>query len=183
MATYPNLPESFETRMRAVSLAAAAEDDVESWLGGAGCPYSEEAKKLLRKMLGSGSGSGSGGGGSGEGGSGNRGGDGAEIENVFGGLKDIDKFDVLLGEVEATISEMRELERAMRGEDDPAARVAVLKAKTTLLEKWTSLKSSVFSMREMAEFQGIILEVLDKVLSVDQRGEVMSMLRNLKSVG
>lgn len=195
MSVYPNLPDKFVTRMLAIQLAAAAgaEGGGGGWLKGA--PYSVEEKKLLSKFLGlEGDGAEGGGGGSvnpfsgvgvgqGVGVDGDGDGDGDRDGDRDGGVivKDLDRFDVLLNEVEVTIGEMRDLEREMRGTDDPSDRIAVIRAKTVLLEKWANLKSSVWSMREMAEFQQAVLEVLDKVMTVDQRGEFMSRIKQLKN--
>jgi hypothetical protein len=175
MATYPNLPDSFATRMQAIVFAAEEAGGVRAWLESEGCPYGEAEKKLLLKLLGRNGGGGRGGkGGGGEGGE--DGSEGGESENIFQG-SDLDKFDVLLREVEGTISEMKNLEQMVNSGEDASARVAVVKAKTVLLEKWVSLKSSVYSMQEMAQFQSIVLEAIESMLDTDQRAELIARLK------
>lgn len=172
MPTYPNLPEGFETKLKAIEMACSAEPDVDAYLG-AGCPYSDGAKRFLKKILapvGNGGNVGAGAGGT----------------NPFReeGMDDVDRFDLLLEEVEVTIGQMRDLEASLgaSGDADRSDMVAVLKAKTALLEKWVGLKDRVLNLREMSEFQRIVLKALDEVLTVDQRGEMVSRLRGLKSV-
>lgn len=159
MATFPNLPDSFCTRMQAIVFAAEEAGGVRSWLESDGCPYGEAEKQLLMKLLGRGSEEGA-----------------VQTENIFQG-NDLDKFEVLLHEVESTISEMKNLERMVNGENDAAARVAVVKAKTVLLEKWVSLKSSVYSMQEVAQFQSVVLETIENMLDTDQRAELIARLK------
>lgn len=159
MATFPNLPDSFCTRMQAIVFAAEETGGAKSWLESDGCPYGEAEKKLLLKLLGR------------EGGESE-----VQTENIFQG-EDLDKFEVLLHEVESTISEMKNLERLVNSETDAAARVAVVKAKTVLLEKWISLKSSVYGMQEMARFQSVVLEAIETMLDTDQRAELIERLK------
>lgn len=174
MATYPNLPDGFEMKLKAVELAFSAESegDVDVYLGAA-CPYSDGAKRLLRKLLAP------------EGGGG---GGGAVVGavNPFRGedMDEVDRFDLLLEEVEVTIGQMRDLEASLggSGDADRSDMVAVLKAKTALLEKWVGLKDRALNLREMAEFQAVVLKALDEVLSVDQRAEMVERLRGLKSI-
>jgi len=165
VAHFPLLPENFETRMTAIMLAAEAEGGSKTWLAEEGCPYRDGEKKLLLKLLS------------------DKEGAEVEVQNIFQGesvSSDLDRFDILLSEIENTISEMKMLEIAVRADDDAAARVQVIKAKTVLLEKWVSLKADVYSMQEMARFQSVVLEMIESMLDSDQRAEL---IKRLKVVG
>lgn len=176
MATYPNLPADLETRLKAVQLAA---DGVENYLRSDECPYSPGLRILLGRML---NGVGGGGGGS------------AAVEEVVRifDVPDGDKYDVVLREVEATIEEMKAIERQLGiggggggegGGGDTGDRIQLVKAKTSLLEKWATLKERVLTLKEMSQFQLVIIGAMDDILTVDERAEFRDRLRNFASVG
>lgn len=167
MPLYPQLPPEFETRIRAILVAAEGLGG--RYLDDPSCPWSASFKQLIRPLLvrerqdalAAGS-------------------DG--VENQFAGLDEGDRMDLLLKEVEETITSMKSLEIEMRGEADSGDRVQIIKAKTVLLEKWVSLKERVYTLKEMSDFQRTLLQVMDEVLDVDQRSTVMTKLNDLKSV-
>lgn len=156
MAIYPKLPDQFAFRLQALILAAEGEG--KKWLDSIECPYSDTEKQYLIKLL-----------------------DFepriADVESDFDG----DKYDNILQEVERTIRAMQSLENDMVGAET-GERVQVLKAKTALLEKWVNLKERIFNLKEVSEFQSVILTVLEEVCDVDQRNLVMERLAHLSSV-
>ncbi len=164
MPVYPHLPEGFSMRLRAILVAAEGLGG--RYLDDPSCPWASDFKQLIRPLIvkdrqnafvG-------------------------EVENQFDGVEEGDKFDLLIKEVEETITSMKNLEAEMRGDSDNSDRVQVIKAKTTLLEKWVSLKERVYTLKEMSDFQRIVLDVLDQVLDVDQRTKFLDKLNDLKSV-
>jgi|GEM_PF-6931204 len=158
MATYPKLPDGFEIRLQAVFLASNGIG--KEYLEAPECPYTAKEKEYLRKLLFQ----------------------EAKIEASTDWIDEAgDRFDVMLREVEKTISEMKALENDLVGAET-SDRVAVLKAKTALLEKWTSLKERIYTLKEVSEFQSVILETLDNVCNKDQRNEFMKRLQHLRSV-
>lgn len=167
MATYPNLPEGFETRLRAILVAADGLGG--RYLDDPMCPWPLGLKQLLRPLIVKEH-------------QVNIGAVVGAAENVFDGMEDGERFDVFLREVEETITSMKKLELEMVGDADSGDRVQVLKAKTTLLEKWISLKERTYNVKEMSDFQRIMLETMDEVLDVDQRAKVLNKLNDLKSV-
>lgn len=163
MPIYPNLPADVEVRLRAVEVAAKG---VENYFDTSECPYNDGLRSLLRRMLDE------------------RPLDVEEMAEkvVIFDVPDGDKFDVLLREVESTIEEMKSIERKV-GDAETSDRIALVKAKTTLLEKWATLKERVLTLKEMSQFQMAIIGVLDEVLDVDQRAQFRDRLRGFKSVG
>ena len=158
MATYPKLPDGFEIRLQAVVLASNGTG--KEYLEAPECPYTTKEKDFLRKILAQ----------------------EIRIEVSTDWIDEAgDKFESMLREVEKTISEMKALENDLVGAET-SDRVAVLKAKTTLLEKWTSLKERIYTLKEISEFQSVILETLDTVCNKDQRNEFMKRLQHLRSV-
>lgn len=164
MAIYPNLPPDIEVRLRAVEVAAKGVPD---YLVTGECPYSEGLRSMLARMLNVGPAGGVG-----------------EIEErlrVFD-VVDADKFDVMLREIETTIEEMKSIEGKMGSDADTSDRIALVKAKTSLLEKWATLKERVLTLKEMSQFQSAVISVMDDVLDVDQRAKFRDRLRGFKSV-
>jgi len=155
---YPTLPSGLETRLSAVVFAARGSrgyfDDPE-------CPYGEDLKGLLRLLLGSGKA------------------ERVKVESV--GLDDnADKFDKMLKEIEETIEEMKSIEDDLTS-GEVAERIQFVKAKTILLEKWIGIKEKIYNVREIAEFQAILIRQLDGVMSKDQRFSFIGALRALRT--
>lgn len=163
MPNYPVVNGEFETRLRAIKMSAG--EMGAAYLQHPDCPWPSSLKELLRPLIA-------------------REKTGPTVaENVFEGLEEGDKFDLLIKEIEITITSMRDLETSVQGEGmERADQVQVIKAKTSLLEKWVSLKERTYTMKEMSEFQRLVLEVLDSVLTVDQRGAVLERFHHLKSM-
>ncbi|WP_139267604.1 MULTISPECIES: hypothetical protein [unclassified Beijerinckia] len=137
---------------------------VDEYLGQTSCPYPRELRVYLNRFLSEGPVS------------------GGDRVPVFEGAKD--KFEVVLEEVEATIEMMKkiELDVSMSTDTDPSDRIQLVKAKTSLLEKWVSLKERVYTLRETVEFQQIVFGVMDDMLDVNGRTQFRNRLRNLQSV-
>lgn len=165
MPVYPNLPEGIEVRLNAVLVAAGGQGS--RYLDDPACPYPANLKAVLRPLLVKERQTTVGVGGD---------------ENQFDGLEEGDRFDLLLKEVEQTITSMKQIENDLSVESDSGDRIQLVKAKTGLLEKWVGLKERVYSLKEISEFQRIMMETLDQVLTVDQRADVMARLNDLRSI-
>jgi hypothetical protein len=161
--TFPSFPPGLELRLSAVVLAAQAN---RGFFDSPECPYSDELKGFLKKIV---------------------------AETRFDDRKEkkkdtdkeelaenADKFDRMLREVETTIADMADLEDKME-EADTGDRIQFVKAKTSLIEKWINIKERIYSVREIAEFQSTIIEVMDMVLSKDQRHQFIERLRTLRT--
>ena len=166
---YPVLPKGLETRLAAVEIGAKAN---KNYFKSKDCPYSPELIGFLKSMvqmdqiLGIGVGV------------------AGEAEAIFA-VPEGDKFDVILREVEITIQQMKDLEQlTLHGDStmDSGDKIQLLKAKTAMLEKWSVIKEKIYSSKEVAEFQSIIVSVMDELLTKDQRLEMVNKLRSLRSI-
>jgi len=170
MPVFPNIPEGFETKMKAIEMAiGSGEGGVEAYLADAGCPYSEVVRGYIRKLFSVGVGVVERG----------------DVRNEFEGLGSVDRFDKMLEELELTISELKNLQSVLSvgdSADDTTARLQVLKSKTTLIEKWTSIKGDLYNLRELSQFQGIVLNAMDEVLDKDQRALMVERLKGLRTI-
>jgi hypothetical protein len=81
-------------------------------------------------------------------------------------------------ELENTIASMKTLETEEGF--DANDRVAVLRAKTSLIERWVSAKKDLFGVREMSEFQMVVLAAMEELLDVDGRAKFIEKLKGGK---
>ena len=155
---YPALPPGLETRLGAIVVAARG---AKGYLEDSACPYSEEMKSFLKLMLG-----------------------GAKRERVKVETEELDegadKYDKMIAEIQSTIDEMASIEEDLEG-GDTADRIQFVKAKTILVEKWVNIKERIYNVREIAEFQSILIRTLDAVLTKDQRFAFIEALRALRT--
>lgn len=161
LRSYPSLPEGLETRLGAIVLTASTDDE---YLLAPECPYPTRLRELLSRLIGG------------------QGRVRLEIPSAraFDVTADEDKFGLVLREVEATIEQMSLLEGSL-GNADTGDRIQFVKAKTNLLEKWVMMKERIYSVREMAEFQAIVVRLLDDTMTKDQRMMFIEALRALRS--
>jgi hypothetical protein len=85
-----------------------------------------------------------------------------------------------LREIELTIEEMSDIEGSL-SDAETSDRVQFVKAKTALIEKWVNVKEKLFSLKEISEFQSIIIRIMDDVLTLDQRQTFIDLLRTLRT--
>lgn len=180
MAQYPVLSADFETRLNAVVASQKSSGMTpRDYLNDPTCPYGGALKAHLLRILGGGVG------GVAVGGVGDI--DLDAVENLFDvkqAAGEGDKFTIMLQEVELTISQVAEIERLLKssGAADASDFVSLMKTKTSLMEKWVNLKGNIFTLKEMSEFQAVVLGIVDELLDVDGRAELKKRLRGLRSV-
>lgn len=99
--------------------------------------------------------------------------------NIFEGR---DEYEVILEEIQQTISELKTLEGMKLEVSD---QIQFVKAKTALLERWSSLKERIWNVKEMAKFQATVVQYLEEVLGdhKDLRTEFMRRMKDLKTTG
>jgi len=68
------------------------------------------------------------------------------------------------------------------GHVDPKERAQILKNSTDLLTKVVDLRSKQSGVREFVRFQKSVVEVLERVLTPDQRGEFIKILGEVSDV-
>jgi hypothetical protein len=160
---YPALPPGLETRFEAILLASKGS---RGYLDDPQCPYAPEMKRFLRLILAPARAE--------------RAKDSGEAANAVGLDANADKFDKMLAEIADTIDEMSSIEADL-SDGEASDRIQFVKAKTILLEKWVNIKEKIYNVREIAEFQAIIIRILDGVLSKDQRQAFIDALRELRT--
>jgi hypothetical protein len=87
--------------------------------------------------------------------------------------------DAVLGEVQSAIEEFKLIEGSL-GQAEVGERIQAVKAKTTLLEKWVSLKEKLYNMREHSVFVTTVLAFMDEILTKDQQQEFKNRLRGVE---
>jgi hypothetical protein len=159
---YPNVPAGLEMTLEALEISAKGS---RTYFNSPECPYSDRLRGYLQRLVASDEQS------------------ERRMSPQFlkqGAGEELDRLDLILQEVEATIDEMNSIEAGLV-DADTGDRIQFVKAKTALLEKWVSQKEKIYSLREVAEFQQIVIKFMEAVLDKDQRHQFIASLRNLKS--
>lgn len=153
---YPDLKEANLMPLKAILAQIERFPDL---LDQPECPWSEEVKALIRPIL-----------------------------KPVSGLPNIE-IDLNEGRPEAIeaqilglMADLRTMKQGM-GAKDHAEKIQFYKLMTTLVEKLIALRERTMNLREMSEFQTLILQFLDEVCSKDQISELMARLKNLSSIG
>lgn len=94
--------------------------------------------------------------------------------------EDGEPVDILL-QIEAMITQINniQLESAKL---DPAERVSMMKNQMALFEKWVSVKEKALNLKEMSEFQQVVISFIDEVLTPSQRTDFINRLRPFQSL-
>jgi hypothetical protein len=150
---FPPFDEGMQTALQSLILQMTADP---SYLDDA--PYTESFKAALRKSMG---------------------GAPAPAPNLFEDAED--KGLVLEKQVEQLLSDIEHFGRTLQTKDH-SEKLAYFKAKTTLIEKLITFKERLFTLKEMADFQGTIMTFLDEVCTKDQVSDLMKRLAHLETV-
>ena len=94
--------------------------------------------------------------------------------SIFDG--ETDKVEVLERELATLIADFKRFGQELPAGD--ADKLQYFKTQASLLEKLTSLQERTLNLREMSEFQSILLGIMDEILTVDQRDDFKKRLRN-----
>ena len=157
--TFIPLPSGFGTQLEAVRLQAEGDP---GYFSDPSCPYPDELKLLLRRMTAPA---------------------GMEVSGepggVFvGGQDEVVAADAVLAEVEATINEMKLIERTLAGPGVEASdKVSFFKTKTALMEKWISIKERTRGVKQMSEFMRVVVKTMEELLDKDQILELKTRLK------
>ena len=87
----------------------------------------------------------------------------------------------VMAQIEGMIHQINDLRRQV-GKMDPNDQASMMKNQMGLFEKWVSLREKVLNLREMSEFQQIVIGFMDEVLTPTQRTDFMNRLRPLVSL-
>lgn len=157
--TYIPLTAGFAAQLEAVRLQADGDPD---YFADPDCPYPDDLKRLLRRMMAPAGAMLAAGG-----------------DTVFvPGQDDGASADAVLVEVEATINEMKGIERSLAGPNvEPSDRVSFFKTKTALMEKWISIKERTRGVKQMSEFMRVVVKTMEELLNKDQILELKTRLK------
>lgn len=154
-------------------MAAGEGEEAVEYLTAGECPYQPVLKQVLRAWLAPGEAGGAGGGLNGN----------LGVAPLFqdnaSGQTDEDRADLVLDEVQRTIDAMRNIEQSLDA-DDTDSKMNLLKSKTGLLEKWVQIKERSYSIKQVAEFQRLVVSVLDDMLDKDK---VQDFKKRLAEIG
>lgn len=151
---YPALSEANLLPLKAALTQAQLHPD---YLDRADCPFSDGVKSLLRPFL------------------------APSMDDV-----EIDLADGQPEAIEAQVLRlMKDLDRLGQGltAKDHGEQLSYLKLKTAMVEKLLGIRERSFNLKEMSDFQLIIMQFLEEICTKDQTTELMLRLKDLKSVG
>lgn len=87
-----------------------------------------------------------------------------------------DKWSILEAEAAKLYDDLRSFSTAI-GKEDVAERMSYFRTATSLLEKIVSINERAVGLKHIHDFQQTVLQVMDDVLTPDQRTTVMQRLR------
>lgn len=89
-------------------------------------------------------------------------------------------------EARALLTELRQLDKTIEGEAkqlDTKTRLDIIKAKTTLMEKLVSIRERFAGVRRVADFNNVVISILDDLIPEDKIDEFMTRLEPFRSQG
>lgn len=87
-----------------------------------------------------------------------------------------DKWAAMEGEAAALYQELKDFGENL-SVDDVAERMSYFRTSTSLLEKIISINERAMGLKQIHEFQQTVLDVIENVLTTDQRTKVMGLLK------
>jgi hypothetical protein len=149
---YPSIPPDTERRLLAIKTVAVGDP---GYFSDAACPYPWLAEYVIGGAAASG-----------------------RIELFNDEQTGAEASETVLGEVEATIEEMKGMENELV-KAEVSDRIAFFRAKTAMLERWTNLKEKLINMKAMSDFQKVVVQTMEEVLDKDQQQEFKNKLKGL----
>ena len=95
---------------------------------------------------------------------------------VGGGDSERGSPDFALEDLQLMIEDMNSFGHELQSAE-PNERIQFFKAKTALYDKWTSLKSRLYDLKFMADFQKIVISTMEEVLTKDQQQDFKNKLK------
>ena len=148
--TYPGLPQSLGLSLEAIRQQM---DFDPGYLTDPECPYDDRLRVALRRLIGP-----------------LQTGRGDLADAVFvEGQNDSEQADSLIEEVKRAINSMRRLQSEIEASDDVTDRLNFLKNSGSLFDRFLSIKEKATGLKQMYDFQRIVIQVMEQLLDKDQR--------------
>lgn len=156
--TYPTLPQSLWLMLEAIRQQLETDP---AYLADPDCPYPEQLKPMLRRLVATADSGGSDG-----------------LGEVFqAGMTDGDEAESLIREVQNAINSMRRLQSEIDTTDDVGDKLNFFKNYGSLMDRFLSLKEKANGTRQMYDFQRVVIAVMEQVLDKDGRQEFKNRLK------
>lgn len=158
--TYPPLPQTLGLSLEAIRQQM---DFDPGFLVDAKCPYPEQLKVFLRRLV-----------------TPSRTGQLDTADAVFlPGQSDDDEADSLIEEVQNAINSMKRLQRDLDASNDMGEKLTFLKNYSSLIDRFLALKEKAQGLKQMYEFQRVVVDTMEQVLSKDQRLDFKERLKKI----
>jgi len=150
---YPKIPDEFATALSAVAKAVELNP---GYLDRPDCPYGTALKNALNGLRGA----------------------GTQVEAIFN--ENTEDLDVIERELKELLTKMKNFGEKLDGLD-ANEKIQYFKASTGLWEKLIGMQERTLNLKKLSDFQSCVVEIMDDLLSVDQREEMMKRLENAVS--
>ena len=148
--TYPALPEGLALKLRAIEQLMEFDPN---YLTSDECPYSTALQGYLRRLF-----------------TPARTGREDSAGDVFTpGQDDNEQADSLIREIQNAINSMKRLQQDVDNSDDVGDRLNFLKNFGSLMDRFLSLKEKAQGIKQMFEFQRVVIQTMEQVLDKDGR--------------
>ncbi|QEE37914.1 MULTISPECIES: hypothetical protein [unclassified Methylobacterium] len=157
---YPSLPQTLGLSLEAIRQQM---DFDPGFLVDAKCPYPEQLKGFLRRLVTS-----------------TRSGQDDTVDAIFKPGDTLDEeADSLIVEVKAALNSMKRLQRDLDSSDDVGERLTFLKNYSSLMDRYLGLQEKAHGLKQMYEFQRLVVDTMEQVLDKDARLDFKERLKKL----
>ncbi|WP_273288301.1 hypothetical protein [Methylorubrum populi] len=155
---YPQLPEGLGLKLRAIETNCEFDP---GYLLDDACPYPDDVKAYLRRLVAPA-----------------QAGRPDTVDAVFEeGMSGDEETDSLIKEIQNAINSMKLLQRDIDSSDDVGDRLAFLKNYGSLIDRFLALKERTQGIKQMYEFQRIVIQAMEQLLDKDGRLDFKNRLR------
>lgn len=157
---YPSLPPTLGLNLEAIRQQL---DFDPGFLQDPKCPYPDQLKTFLRRLV-----------------TPSRTGQIDTADVIFKEGDTIDEeADSLIVEVKAALNSMKRLQRDLDASDDVSERLTFLKNYSSLMDRYLGLQEKAHGLKQMYEFQRLVVETMEQVLDKDARLDFKERLKKL----
>lgn len=89
--------------------------------------------------------------------------------------------DSLIKEVKTAINSMKRLQRDMETSNDISERLQFLKNYSSLMDRYLGIQEKAHGLKQMYEFQRLVVEVMEQVLDKDARLDFKERLKKINN--